>query len=204
MQGIKLKICKVKDEEINFKRHWVQETSWKESHGWALAHPERHKTQYRWILMQNSIFQMQKRQGMVSKEKKNHLFTFTSILRVPCIYESFLFCCTQSFCSLYWMISCWANFESTDSIKSMQGLALVNSTDWILTFGLLSSKKKRKSMKHQTKPRTCLSPRSYFLLPNMDIAPSPVVWSFSSGSRVCDCLVRELILELFKSGTRTP
>lgn len=79
---------------------------------------------------------MQKRQGMASK-KKNHLFTLTSILWVPCI------CCTQSFCSPYWMIFCWANFEFTDSIKSMQGLDLVNSTDWILMFGLLSSKKKK-------------------------------------------------------------
>lgn len=138
-----------------------------------------------------------------SVRKKNHLFTLTSILWVPRIYESFFFRCTQSFCSPHWMISCWANFEFTYSIKSMQGLDLVNNTNWILTIGLLSSKKK-KSMKHQTKPRTCLSPWSYFLLPNMDIAPSPVVWSFSSGSRVCDCIFRELVLELLKSGTRTP
>lgn len=77
-----------------------------------------------------------------SVRKKNHLFTLTSILWVPRVYESFFFRCTQSFCSPHWMISCWANFEFPHSIKSMQGLDLVNNTNWILTFGLLSSKKK--------------------------------------------------------------
>lgn len=82
---------------------------------------------------------MQKIQNMVSKGAK-HLFTITSTLYVPRVYERFLFHFTQCFSSPCWMISCWTNFEFIDFIMSIQWLDPVISIVWILTFGLLSSK----------------------------------------------------------------